>query len=97
MSKGRVAIGGPTKKFEQKIAQLESENKVLESERMFYFDKLQMVEEVILQNKLEESGLGKAIVAILYAEESEKVDLLPEGQVSIKAADGATKTFVVVE
>ena len=86
---------GSSKQLEEKVSTLETDNRVLEKERQYYFDKLQMVETVILANQMENQGLGKAIIEILYAGEKDAVDILDGGQVTVKAADGSVKTIAV--
>ena len=58
-----------TAKLEAKVAELETNNGILDREREFYFTKLQQVEQALKNSGLEQSSIGEGLLAILYASE----------------------------
>lgn len=72
---------------------MEENNKTLETEREFYFNKLQYIEEIITKNGLDRYEHGKALLDVMYAAEEDTVMVGNEGQVEIVASDGQRKTY----
>lgn len=77
--------GGDTAKLEEQVAELSSNNQILDKEREFYFGKLRLIEEMIQKNGLEAHPLGDTVLKILYAGEDEDIDVTAEGNVVINS------------
>ena len=67
------------------MAELQSNNQILDKEREFYFSKLRLIEEMIQKNGYEAHPLGDTVLKILYAGEDEEMDIDPSGDLIISA------------
>ena len=78
-----VAGGGDTKKLNEKILELQTNNEVLDKEREFYFSKLRLIEELIQKKAFDKNPMGESILKVLYAGEDEGMDINEEGNLLI--------------
>lgn len=74
---------------------LEENNKTLETEREFYFNKLQYLEEIITKNGLEKHDFGQALLDVMYAAEGDTIMIDEAGSVEIVTADGGRKKITI--
>ena len=79
------AKGGDAELLEKQVAELSSNNQILDKEREFYFGKLRLIEEMIQKNGLESHPLGDTVLKILYAGEDEEMDIDGSGNLVIRA------------
>jgi hypothetical protein len=89
------AGGTDASALQQQIAVLEDNNKTLETEREFYFNKLQYLEEIITKNGLDKHDFGAALLDVMYAAEGDTIMIDAEGSVEIVTADGARKKLKI--
>lgn len=82
---GGGASSAQVTKLEGQVAELQSNNQILDKEREFYFSKLRLIEEMIQKNGYEEHPLGDTVLKILYAGEDEEMDIDPSGDLIISA------------
>ena len=83
---GGGASSANVTKLEGQVAELQSNNQILDKEREFYFSKLRLIEEMIQKNGYEEHPLGDTVLKILYAGEDEEMDIDASGDLIISAA-----------
>lgn len=81
--------------LQQQIQVLEENNRTLETEREFYFNKLQYLEEIITKNALEKHDYGLALLDVMYAAEGDTIMIDAQGSVEIVTADGGRKKFTI--
>jgi hypothetical protein len=74
---------------------LEENNKTLETEREFYFNKLQYLEEIITKNGLDKHDFGAALLDVMYAAEGDNIMIDTTGDVEIVTADGGRKKMAI--
>lgn len=86
-----AAAGGDSQALKQQIMVLEENNKTLETEREFYFNKLQYLEEIITKNGLDKADFGQALLDVMYAAEGDTIMIDAQGSVEIVTADGGRK------
>jgi RP/EB family microtubule-associated protein len=70
-------------------------NKTLETEREFYFNKLQYLEEIITKNGLDKQDFGQALLDVMYAAEGDTIMIDAQGSVEIVTADGGRKKITI--
>ena len=73
---------------------LEENNKTLETEKEFYFNKLQYLEEIITKNGLDKHDFGAALLDVMYAAEGDTI-MINENSVEIATADGGRKKMTI--
>lgn len=71
--------------LEKQVAELSSNNQILDKEREFYFSKLRLIEEMIQKNGLEALPVCDTVLKILYAGEDEEMDIDGTGNLVITA------------
>jgi microtubule-associated protein, RP/EB family len=81
--------------LQQQATVLEENNKTLETEREFYFNKLQYLEEIITKNGLDKHDFGAALLDVMYAAEGDTIMIDAQGSVEIVTADGARKKLAI--
>ena len=74
---------------------MEENNKTLETEREFYFNKLQYLEEIITKNGLDKHDFGAALLDVMYAAEGDTIMIGDVGSVEIVTADGSRKKMTI--
>jgi hypothetical protein len=67
----------------------------LETEREFYFNKLQYLEEIITKNGLDKQDFGQALLDVMYAAEGDTIMIDAQGSVEIVTADGGRKKITI--
>ena len=80
---------------QQQLGVLEENNKTLETEREFYFNKLQYLEEIITKNGLDKHDFGAALLDVMYAAEDDTIMIDNGGSVEIVTADGGRKKMTI--
>ena len=99
MSVTKKGMAGPSNAellaLQQQAAVLEENNKTLETEREFYFNKLQYLEEIITKNGLDKRDFGAALLDVMYAAEGDTILIDATGSVEIVTADGARKKMTI--
>jgi hypothetical protein len=99
MSVAKKGMAGPSNAellaLQQQAAVLEENNKTLETEREFYFNKLQYLEEIITKNGLDKRDFGAALLDVMYAAEGDTIMIDATGSVEIVTADGARKKMTI--
>lgn len=76
---------GDVEVLEKQVAELSSNNQILDKEREFYFSKLRLIEEMIQKNGLDQNPLADTVLKILYAGEDEEMDIDTNGDLIIRA------------
>ena len=76
--------GGNSEALEKQVAELSSNNQLLDKEREFYFGKLRLIEEIITKNGLNKSVVGESVLKVLYAGEDEQMDIDGSGNIVIR-------------
>lgn len=101
-SVAKRAVGGGSSNaaevqaLQQQLGVLEENNKTLETEREFYFNKLQYLEEIITKNGLDKQDFGAALLDVMYAAEGDSIMIDTGGSVEIVTADGGRKKMTIV-
>ena len=80
--------------MQQQLGVLEENNKTLEKEREFYFNKLQYLEEIITKNGLDKHDFGAALLDVMYAAEGDTI-MINDNSVEIATADGGRKKMMI--